>query len=137
MALSLNLVVGISGELSLGHAGFMSVGAFSGVIVSGAMNYGGVTNGAIRLIVAMVVGAILVEKIVIHGKALGDLRILQILPHQRLVHRETVFLKELDHIGKIHPAPGRDEPLAVHVGFDFYRSRSCGSPGSWSRRDPS
>lgn len=59
MALSLNLVVGISGELSLGHAGFMSVGAFSGVIVSGAMNYGGVTNGAIRLIVAMVVGAIL------------------------------------------------------------------------------
>ena len=30
MAVSLNLVVGISGELSLGHAGFMSVGAFSG-----------------------------------------------------------------------------------------------------------
>ena len=29
MALSLNLVVGISGELSLGHAGFMSIGAFS------------------------------------------------------------------------------------------------------------
>ena len=34
MALSLNLVVGISGELSLGHAGFMSVGAFTGVIVA-------------------------------------------------------------------------------------------------------
>ena len=32
MALSLNLVVGVSGELSLGHAGFMSVGAFSGVV---------------------------------------------------------------------------------------------------------
>ena len=32
MAVSLNLVVGISGELSLGHAGFMSVGAFSGII---------------------------------------------------------------------------------------------------------
>ena len=31
MAVSLNLVVGILGELSLGHAGFMSVGAFSGV----------------------------------------------------------------------------------------------------------
>ena len=28
MALALNLVVGISGELSLGHAGFMSIGAF-------------------------------------------------------------------------------------------------------------
>ena len=31
MAVSLNLTVGISGELSLGHAGFMSVGAFSGI----------------------------------------------------------------------------------------------------------
>ncbi len=59
MALSLNLVVGISGELSLGHAGFMSVGAFSGVIVAGAMKYHGVTAGAPRLIVAIVVGAIL------------------------------------------------------------------------------
>ena len=29
MAVSLNLVVGILGELSLGHAGFMCVGAFS------------------------------------------------------------------------------------------------------------
>ena len=28
LAISLNLVVGISGELSLGHAGFMSVGAW-------------------------------------------------------------------------------------------------------------
>ena len=35
MAVSLNLVVGISGELSLGHAGFMSVGAFTGAVVSG------------------------------------------------------------------------------------------------------
>ena len=34
MAISLNLVVGISGELSLGHAGFMSVGAFSRTIAT-------------------------------------------------------------------------------------------------------
>ena len=34
MAISLNLTVGILGELSLGHAGFMSVGAFSGVIAA-------------------------------------------------------------------------------------------------------
>ena len=32
MAISLNLTVGILGELSLGHAGFMSVGAFAGVV---------------------------------------------------------------------------------------------------------
>ena len=30
MAISLNLTVGVMGELSLGHAGFMSVGAFMG-----------------------------------------------------------------------------------------------------------
>lgn len=34
MAVSLNLTVGILGELSLGHAGFMSVGAFMGAFVS-------------------------------------------------------------------------------------------------------
>ena len=34
LAISLNLVVGISGELSLGHAGFMAVGCFSGVLMS-------------------------------------------------------------------------------------------------------
>ena len=34
MAISLNLTVGIMGELSLGHAGFMGVGAFTGVVVS-------------------------------------------------------------------------------------------------------
>ena len=34
LAVSLNLVVGISGELSLGHAGFMAVGAFSGILMS-------------------------------------------------------------------------------------------------------
>ena len=33
-ALSLNLVVGFSGELSLGHAGFMCVGAYSSALFS-------------------------------------------------------------------------------------------------------
>ena len=34
LAISLNLLVGICGELSLGHAGFMGIGAFTGVIVT-------------------------------------------------------------------------------------------------------
>ena len=34
VAISLNLVVGILGELSLGHAGFMCVGAFSSAFFS-------------------------------------------------------------------------------------------------------
>ena len=34
LAVSLNLVVGILGELSLGHAGFMCIGAFVGAYAS-------------------------------------------------------------------------------------------------------
>lgn len=56
MAVSLNLVVGFLGELSLGHAGFMSVGLFTGCLFSIA------TESAlplgIRLPLAMIVGGI-------------------------------------------------------------------------------
>ncbi|MBO6207627.1 MAG: branched-chain amino acid ABC transporter permease [Lachnospiraceae bacterium] len=58
MALALNLVVGISGELSLGHAGFMSVGAFSGVVVSMTVA-DSIPNGGLRLLLAIVIGALL------------------------------------------------------------------------------
>ena len=58
MALSLNLVVGISGELSLGHAGFMSVGAFSAVAAAVSLQ-GSVGSPAVRLVIAIAVGAVL------------------------------------------------------------------------------
>lgn len=57
MAISLNLTVGILGELSLGHAGFMSVGAFTGVIVTmGLKNV--IAFSPLRLVIAMLVGGI-------------------------------------------------------------------------------
>ena len=57
MAVSLNLTVGILGELSLGHAGFMSVGAFSGI--TAAMSLANIIpSTALRLAIAMVVGAV-------------------------------------------------------------------------------
>ena len=57
MAVSLNLVIGFSGELSLGHAGFMSVGAYTGAIVSGwLLNGFGMENTALRLAIAIVAG---------------------------------------------------------------------------------
>ena len=57
MAVSLNLVVGISGELSLGHAGFMSIGAFSAIIASAWMVEAlHIENETLRLVLAMVVG---------------------------------------------------------------------------------
>lgn len=58
MAIALNLVVGISGELSLGHAGFMSVGAFSGVVAALSLQEV-IPNDGLRLAVAMVIGAVL------------------------------------------------------------------------------
>ena len=60
MAVSLNLVIGISGELSLGHAGFMSVGAFTGAVVSGYLLHGlGVENETLRLVLASVGGGLI------------------------------------------------------------------------------
>ena len=56
MAVSLNLVVGISGELSLGHAGFMSVGAFTGIVVAMSLS-AAIPSEPVRLAVAMAVGA--------------------------------------------------------------------------------
>lgn len=58
MAVSLNLTVGILGDLSLGHAGFMSVGAFAGVIASQSMHFNGVESDALRMLVAIVVGIV-------------------------------------------------------------------------------
>ena len=58
MAVSLNLTVGILGELSLGHAGFMSLGAFSGIIVSTALK-DVVAAEPLRLLIAMLVGAVM------------------------------------------------------------------------------
>ena len=59
MAVSLNLTVGISGELSLGHAGFMSVGAFSGIVAGMWLLKGiGVQNQLLCLCFAILVGGI-------------------------------------------------------------------------------
>lgn len=55
MALSLNLTVGVLGELSLGHAGFMSVGAFAGAVAAAALP---IPSDALRLAASMVIGAI-------------------------------------------------------------------------------
>ncbi len=56
-ALALNLCVGVLGELSLGHAGFMSVGAFAGAVAASALR-DSIPMDGLRLIVAMVIGMI-------------------------------------------------------------------------------
>ncbi len=56
MAVSLNLTVGILGELSLGHAGFMSVGAFTGTATA-IMLQEAIPFAPLRLAIALVVAA--------------------------------------------------------------------------------
>lgn len=56
LAVSLNLVVGLLGELSLGHAGFMSVGLFSGCLFSIAT--ANALSLSVRLPIAMLIGGI-------------------------------------------------------------------------------
>ena len=56
MAVSLNLTVGILGELSLGHAGFMSLGAFSGITAS-ILLQNSIPMAPMRLAVSMAAGA--------------------------------------------------------------------------------
>lgn len=58
LAVSLNLLVGVCGELSLGHAGFMGIGAFTGVVVAALLKTA-VANDVLRLIAAMVTGGIM------------------------------------------------------------------------------
>lgn len=56
LAISLNLTVGILGELSLGHAGFMCVGAFSSAFFSKCMM--GTMPDGIRFVLALFIGAL-------------------------------------------------------------------------------
>lgn len=56
MAVSLNLTVGILGELSLGHAGFMCVGAFAGALFSKCMK--GSMDPTLSLVIAVIIGAV-------------------------------------------------------------------------------
>ncbi len=56
LAVSLNLTVGILGELSLGHAGFMCVGAFSGAFFTKVMETV-IPSVGLRFFLALLIGA--------------------------------------------------------------------------------
>ena len=57
LASSLNLVVGLSGELSLGHAGVMAAGAFTGVVVTRVLEKS-LSFAPARLIIALIAAAL-------------------------------------------------------------------------------
>ena len=58
LAVSLNLLVGVCGELSLGHAGFMGIGAFTGIVIAAVLK-DVIPNDFLRLAVAMVAGGVM------------------------------------------------------------------------------
>lgn len=57
LAVSLNLTVGILGELSLGHAGFMCVGAFAGAFFTQCME-SAISSVGLRFFLALILGAV-------------------------------------------------------------------------------
>ena len=57
LAVSLNLVVGFLGELSLGHAGFMCVGAYLGTYLLNGLIASG-TNLTVSVFLAVIVGGV-------------------------------------------------------------------------------
>ena len=73
MVASLNLVVGFMGEFSLGHAGFVSVGAYASAIVSGLLTGKGLPDAGLFL-VALLAG----------GLAAGIMGVLVGIPALRL-----------------------------------------------------
>lgn len=58
LSVSLGLVVGFLGELSLGHAGFMCVGAYVGGKASALMANGFIGDGIVNLLLSVVIGAL-------------------------------------------------------------------------------
>ncbi len=64
MTASLNVATGYLGQLVIGHAGFMAIGAYTAALITKAMANAGVLNGSgienfIRFIIAIIAGGIL------------------------------------------------------------------------------
>ncbi len=120
LAVSLNLVVGISGELSLGHAGFMGVGAFTGIIVAAllkdvipspivimalAMAAGGMMAGIFGIIIGLPVMRLRGDYLAIVTLAFGE--ILKNLIGNFYVGKD---------INGVHFAMGMEKPVLAEGG---------------------
>lgn len=121
MAISLNLVVGVLGDLSLGHAGFMSVGAFTGIIAAMSLA-DSIPSTAVRLIIAIVIGAV---SAALAGFLIG-------IPVLRL-HGDYLAIVTLafgEIIREIITCliVGCDEK-GLHIAFDYNGSKSVDSLG--------
>ncbi len=133
MAISLNLTVGIMGELSLGHAGFMSVGAFSGIIASTLLE-NMVSVDIIRLIISMIIGAIAAGIISIAVvfpvlRLRGDYLAIVTLAFGQIVKNIIDILYiGIDENG-LHFATGSDSSIELAEGGKMILSGAIGAVG--------
>ena len=67
LAVSLNIAVGLMGQLSLGHAGFIAIGGYTAALVSKSMIFSGLP-GFIQLFISSIAGGIVAA---IFGALLG------------------------------------------------------------------
>ncbi len=133
MAISLNLTVGIMGELSLGHAGFMSIGAITGIIASTALAPF-IANDGVRLFASMIFGAIaagMVSVIVVFPvlRLRGDyLAIVTLAFGQIIKNIIDIMYVGIDSNG-IHFATGSAEGIELAEGGKMVLQGAIGAVG--------
>lgn len=131
MAVSLNLTTGYLGQLVLGHAGFMSVGAFSAAIFTTTVHLPAAVSFPLALLIAGVVSAVV--GIVIGIPALhlrGDYLAIITLGFGEIIR--VIFLN-LDITGGalgMRHSKSNDVCMGVFCGghHDFYRDDICQIP---------
>lgn len=113
LALGLNLITGVTGQLSLGHAAFMSIGAFASAIITLYFHLPFSINLMLAGLASALVGAVIGFPIL---RLTGDYLAIATLGFAEIV--KVIFLN-LDitnkALGLSVPAPDTDFPLAFFV----------------------
>lgn len=93
LAVSLNLINGFTGQLSLGHAGFMAIGAFASVIMTTLLEYPFIIGIIIAMLAAAVAGFIIGVPTL---RLKGDYLAIATLGFGEIIR---VVLQNIDYIG--------------------------------------
>ncbi|HEX3031308.1 MAG TPA: branched-chain amino acid ABC transporter permease [Bacillota bacterium] len=113
LALGLNIITGVTGQLTLGHAAFMSIGAFASAIITLKFNLPFGINLIIAGLFSALVGAIIGYPIL---RLTGDYLAIATLGFAEIV--KVVFLNlkiTQGALGLTVPDPGSVIPLPIYV----------------------
>lgn len=115
LALGLNLITGVTGQLSLGHAAFMSIGAFASAIITINTNLPFSLNLLIAGLFTALIGALIGFPIL---RLTGDYLAIATLGFAEIL--KVIFLNlEITNkaLGLTVPPPNTDFPLPIIVFF--------------------